>query len=288
MTALHTEARDAAIAAAQEAWRQINELYEVGSHITEGPEGPSTEADKLADKILTSELRKTFSEDQGFAYLTEETEDDRRRLDTERVWIIDPIDGTKDFIQKNGAFAMHIGMVERQANGLWEPVVGVVYRPVPGQMFSAIKGEGARLQPCKDNKLTGDARKLQVSNRQPVSEMKIVVSNSHRSSSLLDLVEFIGFADKLHIGSIGIKLGLVATGEYDVYINLARGKTREWDYCAPDLILTEAGGVLTGVEGSPILYNQEDPHDLEALLGTNGRAHQEISEKIREFESQQG
>ncbi len=277
-------ARRAACDAAAEAWRQIAPLYETGSHVEQTAEGPSTEADKLADKIIAQELKKNYPPGQ-FGYLTEETGDDRHRLRCDRVWIIDPIDGTKDFIQKNGNFAMHVGLAEREADGFWRPVAAAVYRPHAGEMYWAVKGQGSWLEPYSASGSTGEPRRLRVSNRSPISAMNVVISNSHRSSDLSALVESLGFASVIHIGSIGIKLALIARGDADAYINLARGKCREWDICAPELILSEAGGILTGLDGSTITYNKEDVYDRRGLLASNNTLHSELSDKIAKFEA---
>lgn len=277
-------ARQAAIGAAAEAWRVIAPLYEAGSHIEETAEGPSTEADKLADKIISEKLKETYPTDK-FGYLTEETEDDISRLNRHQVWIIDPIDGTKDFIKKNGNFAIHIGLVEREDDGFWRPVVGVVYRPHTGDMYYAMKGQGSFCQPYSPAGPVGEPRRLQVSDREPVSKMKAVISNSHKTSDLSALVETMGFAGVLSIGSIGIKCSLIAAAEGDVYINLAKGKCREWDICAPEIILTEAGGILTGLDGSAITYNKEDVYDRRGLLASNNKIHGELSEAVQKFEA---
>lgn len=282
--ALWNEAREAGIAAALTAWEAIAGLYESGSHIDHGPDGPSTEADKLADRILKQDLQKNFPLER-FGYLTEETEDDRSRLDRDRLWIIDPIDGTKDFIQKNGNFSIHIGYAERNAQGLFEPVAAVVYRPFPGEMYSAVKGEGSRIDPCEDNRICGPSRPMRVSDRREVGRMRCVISNSHRSSKLSELVKWMGFEETLPIGSIGIKVSLIARGDYDVYVNLARGRCKEWDVCAPQLILTEAGGKLTGLDGSFIHYNKQDVRDSAGLLATNDLTHEELMSRIAEFEA---
>ncbi len=276
-------ARRSACSAAARAWEIIAPLYESGSHVEETDEGPSTEADKLADRIIGEELRKN-NPTHEYGYLTEETEDDTSRLRRERVWIIDPIDGTKDFIRKNGNFAMHVGLVERLEDGLWHPVAGAVYRPVPGEMYSAVRGEGSFLEIYRDHASAEPSKTLRVSRRAPISAMKAVISNSHRTARLTRMVESLHFADVLSIGSIGIKLSLIARGDYDVYVNLARGKCREWDICAPELILTEAGGILTGLDGSPISYNKQDVYDRRGLLASNAMIHDDLKELVARFE----
>jgi 3'(2'), 5'-bisphosphate nucleotidase len=277
-------ARQAACRSACVAWEAIGRLYETGSHVEEKEDGPSTEADKLADRIISEELKKEFPPDE-YGYLTEETDDALDRLERERVWVIDPIDGTKDFIKRNGNFAMHIAMVERSPKGVWEPAAAAVYRPAMGDMYSAVRGVGARLEKYRGNAPGGETRKLEVSSRAKIEEMRAVISNSHRDSHLDRLIGQFGFADVYSVGSIGIKMCLIAGGDYDVYINPARGKCKEWDSCAPHLILSEAGGVFTDLEGNGRTYNQTDVFLRDGLLATNGRLHEEIRERIAEFES---
>lgn len=280
-------ARQEACRVARVAWDAIGRLYETGSHVEEKADGPSTEADKLADRIITEELQKVFPPSE-YGYLTEETDDDLDRLERERVWVIDPIDGTKDFIKKNGNFAMHIGLVERTDGGEWIPVAAAVYRPALGDMYSAVRGNGAWLEKCEDN-LPGDkAVRLHVSSRGEIAQMRAVISNSHRDSYLDRLVSGFGFAEVYSVGSIGIKMCLIAGGDYDVYINPARGKCKEWDACAPHLILSEAGGVFTDFAGEDRTYNCEDVFLPNGLLASNGRQHEAIRRRIEAFEASEG
>jgi 3'(2'), 5'-bisphosphate nucleotidase len=278
------EARAEACRSACVAWEAIGRLYETGSHVEEKDDGPSTEADKLADRIISEELQRRFPPDR-YGYLTEETDDDLDRLQREWVWVIDPIDGTKDFIKKNGNFAMHIALVERTGDGIWEPVAAAVYRPAIGDMYSAVRGGGGRLEQYRKNAPTGESRKLEVSSRDSIQEMRAVISNSHRDSHLDRLISQFQFADVFSVGSIGIKMCLIAGGGYDVYINPARGKCKEWDSCAPHLILSEAGGVFTDLEGQGRTYNQTDVFLRDGLLATNGRMHEAIRERILQFEA---
>lgn len=269
---------------ARVAWDAIGRLYETGSHVEEKEDGPSTEADKLADRIISDELKKVFSPSE-YGYLTEETDDDLDRLERRRVWVIDPIDGTKDFIKKNGNFAMHIALVERSEAGVWVPVAGAVYRPALGDMYSAVKGKGAWLEKCEDNLPGGESVRLQVSPRAEIGQMRAVISNSHRDSYLDRLVSQFGFSEVYSVGSIGIKMCLIAGGDYDVYINPARGKCKEWDSCAPHLILSEAGGIFTDLDGQGRTYNQKDVFLPNGLLATNGKQHEAIRKVIEDFET---
>lgn len=279
------KARRDACQSAATAWEAIRPLYESGSHVEEKADGPSTEADKLADRLLQEELQKIYPADE-YGYLTEESSDRIERRDRRQVWIIDPIDGTKDFIKRNGAFAMHVGLVERGEDGLWFPVAAAVYRPHMGEMYSAVRGEGAQLEQYKQNKPTGEVRPLRVSDRDSLAELRAVASNSHRDEALALLLKHFAFAEIFHVGSIGIKLSLIAGGGYDVYLNPARGKCKEWDICAPELILTEAGGILTDFEGERRNYNQPNPVLPEGMVGSNGRAHKELLAEIAKLQEQ--
>lgn len=277
-------AREAACKAAAEAWRAIAGLYDSGSHVEEKPDGPTTEADTLADRLIMQNLQVNYPADR-YGYLTEESEDDDTRLGRKGVWIIDPIDGTIDFIKKNGNFTIHIGYVEKTSEGNWEPVASAVYRPVPGDMFSATKGGGSWVQRYVNHEPSGERSRIHVSPRASVSEMRAVISSSHRTGQLDRLIKFIDCADVLSIGSIGLKLSLIATGECDFYVNLARGKCKEWDACAPDLILSEAGGLLTGLDGEPFTYNRKNPRIENGMIASNGKAHEELKERVAEFEA---
>jgi 3'(2'), 5'-bisphosphate nucleotidase len=272
------------------AWAEIAPLYAAGAHVEHKPEGPVTEADRLADRLIQEELQALYPTDQ-YGYLTEETEDNLDRLDRDRVWIIDPIDGTSDFILKNGNFVIQIGLVERDPSGAWEAVLGVVYRPVGGdpalgEMYSAIRGRGGRVEFYNRNEPTGRTRELHVSSRSTIERMKAVISNSHRSARLDRFVESLPFHQVRPVGSIGIKLCLIARGDFDFYVNLARGKCREWDICGPGLILTEAGGTLTDLEGRPIRYNQRDVRNHGGMLASNGILHDRFTAEVERFEAE--
>ena len=280
------KAREAARQAALTAWESIAGLYRSGSHVEQKADGPTTEADKVADRIISAELKKSFPPEE-YGYLTEETEDDPARLERDLVWIIDPIDGTRDFIKQNGNFTIHVGLVERGADGLWHGLAAVVYRPIPGELYSAIRGRGSRVERCENNVPQGEPRRLAVSKRATIGEMKAVISSSHRNERLDRIIKGFGFAEVLSVGSMGIKLSLIAKGDYDFYIQSDRGKSREWDNCAPDLILTEAGGKLTDLDGAAISYNKEDVYNRAGLLGSNGLNHDELQAGVARFEAEE-
>ncbi len=284
--ALWNFARDAATHAAIAAWGAIATYYDGACAIEEKADGPTTEADRAADRLIAERLGKQFPRSE-FGYLTEESEDDRERLGRRHVWIIDPIDGTKDFINHTDHFALHIALVERDEAGLYHPVAAVVYLPMLGRLYSAIRGQGAFRQaiphPPRPADWANHRQPIRVSTRDRIERMRSVVSNANRTSRLLRLIHSLNLENYWHIGSLGVKLSIIAEGDAELYVNLALGKAKEWDTAAPQLILTEAGGVLTDLAGAPITYNKPDVYHRGGLLASNGPAHGTLLERIHRF-----
>lgn len=285
-TALWKIARDAATHAAISAWGVIASYYDGQYMIEEKAEGPTTEADRVADLLIAERLSAVFPRSE-YGYLTEESEDDGKRLDRKRVWIIDPIDGTKDFINHTDNFAIHIALVERDDEGLYRPAAAVVYLPMLGRMYSAIRGEGAQRQiipnPPQRSDWDNHRHPIRVSKRERIEQMRSVVSNANRTSRLMRLIHSLNLENFWHVGSLGVKLSIIAEGEAELYVNLALGKAKEWDTAAPHLILSEAGGMLTDLAGAPITYNKPDVYHRNGLLATNGPAHHLMLETIQHF-----
>ena len=286
-TTLWETARDAACRIALEAWTAIEPLYDGGYAITEKVDGPCTEADKRADQLIVERLSLLFPAPE-YGYLTEESEDQPGRLTCDRVWIIDPIDGTREFIKHSGNFVIHIGLVERMEDGQWHPVAAAVYRPVAGEMYSAVLGQGARstkVNPlaATSSKNENAGEKLAVSPRDRIEQMRSVVSNSPQASRLMRLIQSLSLEDYWQIGSLGVKLCTIAKGGAELYINLGRGKSKEWDTCAPHLILTEAGGSLTDLDGQPLTYNHPDVYHQRGLLASNGIIHEALLDLVHKF-----
>ena len=227
---------------------------------------PVTDADRLANKIIVDRLASEFPRD---GILAEESIDTERRLDKRRVWMVDPLDGTTGFIQGNGDFAVQIGLVE---NG--ECVVGVVYQPLSGLMYRAVRGSSTWVE-----RPNFPAERTTVSNRTDLMTMRLAASRSHRSPRMNRVVSTLGFREEVQRGSVGIKVGLIVEQECDVYIHLSP-RTKQWDTCAPQLILTEAGGELTDLFGLPLCYNIRDVQNRNGLVATNGVAHNQIIELL--------
>lgn len=223
---------------------------------------PVTEADRIANKIIVDRLSAEFPND---GILAEESVDTDRRLDKQRVWMVDPLDGTTGFIQGNGDFAVQIGLVD---NG--EPVVGVVFQPLSSVMYRAVHGGGTWVE--RPNFLP---ERVNVSEHTELSSMRLAASRSHRSPRMNRVVTGLGFREEIQRGSVGIKVGLIVERQCDVYIHLSP-RTKQWDTCAPQLILSEAGGILSDLFGEPLRYNVPDVQNRNGLVATNGAAHQRV------------
>lgn len=258
--ALHREL-EVAVDLARQAGATIMRYYRTGL-IADRKNGdePVTEADQAADRLIAAGLRAAFPED---GLLTEESDDDLDRLNRERVWIVDPLDGTTEFIAETGDFAVQIGLTR---NG--RPVLGVVYQPTEGQLFFAAASAGAF---CVQN---GQVTRLSVTAQIDPSKMCLVASRSHQSSFVEAARQVLGIRSTRRVGSVGLKVGLLARGECDLY--LATTVSKEWDTCAPDAILREAGGKLSNLCGEELRYNKPDITACTGLIGSNALAHGQI------------
>ena len=227
---------------------------------------PVTEADRVANDLIVSALRSEFPHD---GILAEESEDNDSRLNKNRVWMIDPIDGTSGFIDGTGDFAVQIGLAVEG-----ESVLGVVYQPLHQILYRATKGNGAWIE----NQNT-EAQQVFVSNQTNINEMRLAASLSHYSSRMKRVVETLNVKEEIRRGSVGVKVGLIANRECDLYIHLSP-RTKQWDICAPEIILREAGGNFTDLFGRPFNYNSADPRNPNGIVATNGAAHEQIIKSL--------
>ena len=213
---------------------------------------PVTRADQEADAQLRTELLELLP----VGWLSEETADDPGRLTQERLWVVDPLDGTKEFVKGLPEYSVAVGLVERG-----EPVLGVVHNPATGDPFSAARGFGA------------------LRNGEPIRVREGIALLASRSE--IARGEFAPFEDSwdvLAVGSIQYKLALIAAG--DAAVTFSRGPKHEWDVCAGDVIVREAGGLATDLFGDPLRYNQAFPKVKGILAGAAGayaRAREEVA-----------
>lgn len=230
---------EVALETAREAGAVLLRHYEDGSEAWEKAEdNPVTHADLESDRVISGRLRAAFADD---ALLSEETAVDPAHTAARRVWIVDPMDGTKEFTKKIPEFAVSIALAEAG-----EPVVGVIYNPLADVAVYARKGGGT----------LRDGREVRVSQVTRLEDAVAIASRTEISRDKFAAHQ--GWFKELRpVGSIAWKLACIASGDGDLNVSFA--PKNEWDVCAGDVLVREAGGVYVDFEGAPRTYNQENP-----------------------------
>ncbi len=236
--------------------------------IKDKKDGPVTEADMAANKYIVGRLKEELGTEE-FGYLSEETFDVKKAepVDHDWVWIIDPLDGTRDFIDKTGEYGMHIALAYQG-----RPVIGIVAITESHKVYFASKDGGTFVE-TKDGTVTP----IKVSDRSKIEDLYLIVSRSHRDDRFQKLIDGLPFAGKKYMGGVGGKISTLLEQESDVYISLSgKSAAKDWDFAAPELILTEAGGKFTYVDGKPVFYNQGDVKRWGCIVATNGHCHEDL------------
>jgi 3'(2'), 5'-bisphosphate nucleotidase len=233
---------------------------------------PVTQADRAVNELIVRSLQESFPED---GILAEESVDTERRLSRERVWMVDPVDGTKGFIAGTGDFAVQIGLaVEGRA------CLGVLYAPATDVLYWAARSHGAWvLRPTSEAGKSSQAERLSVTAETQPERMRLAESRSHRGPRMESLVHALGVSAEIKSHSVGIKVGLLVERQADLYIHLSP-KTKQWDTCAPEAVLAGAGGRMTDLWGEPLHYNTPDVLNRNGLLASNGAAHASVVERL--------
>ena len=224
-----------------------------------GVDNPVTIADNEADQYLCDFLTGEFPND---GWLSEETVDTDERLNKDRVWIVDPLDGTKEFIEGIPHFSVSIGLVYNS-----EPVVGVIYNQATDEMFSCQKGKGVYLN---GNKVIASKKNLLI-------DSKITVSRSELKRNEWEPYKN-NFKSIDPIGSVAYKLALVSAGKYDIFATVA--PKNEWDICAGDCLISEAGGVFKTINDKKIIYNQKKTLVTDTIIATNSILFEGVSDLL--------
>ncbi len=228
---------------AKKAGTEIMKVYETNFIDTveyKTDHSPLTNADKVSNDLIVTMLRDSFS---SYAILSEEENDDRKRLVNPLCFIIDPLDGTKEFIKRNGQFTVNIALAYEHRT-----VMGVIYVPVTGDLYYASKGGGAFLLNAD-----GTEERLHVSDNTDHGKIKAVASSSHSCEKMEQMIEKYEIKDLISIGS-SLKGCLVAKGDADIYFR--HNPTMEWDTAAMQCIVEEAGGIFRQLDDSEMTYNR--------------------------------
>lgn len=230
---------------------------------------PVTAADLAANRVIVAGLEAAFP---GDAILSEESKDAPSRLDAERIWIVDPLDGTKEFLAQNGEFSIMIALVETG-----EPVVGVVHRPDGDTLYRAEAGQGAWRE-------RGGEAPVRLGRGTAVGTgaLRMVGSRSHGDPLIDRMAEELGVEEKIPHGSVGLKCALLADGGADVYVHPVPYLS-EWDTCAPEVILREAGGWVSDCRGERLRYNKPAPKQPEGILALGPGVDPKLAGAIQEI-----
>ncbi len=242
---------ETAMHAAREAGAVIRSVYGSTYTVRYKPnDSPVTTADQGANRRIQAICQQAFPD---YGWLSEETVDSSDRLALRRVWVVDPMDGTKEFIQKIPEFAVSIGLIE---DG--RAVLGVVYHPIQDQMYWATRGAGA----------WNGARRLSVSTTARLSDATILSSRSESKRG--EWQPFRSAFRTRPLGSIALKLAGITTGGADASFTLV--PKNEWDICAGTVLIEQAGGTVTRLNGKPLIFNQPITL-LQGLVASNGPLH---------------
>lgn len=244
-----TEIRDLALSAGEAIMR----IYETDFEVTaKEDESPVTEADRAADAIIVAGLEKSYPD---IPVVTEERTASHKAAGGDRFFLVDPLDGTREFVSRNGEFTVNIALIENGA-----PTLGVVYAPAVDRLFyTRADGTAAEEPHPHGNGQVDDCRAVTVRTADNAA-LRVVASRSHRDQATDDYIGRYSVDTFCSAGS-SLKFCLIATGEADLYPRL--GRTMEWDTAAGHAVLAAAGGKVDRLSGGALLYGKaelENPH----------------------------
>ena len=255
-----------AIEAAMKAGKAVIEVYKNNfSYQVKDDNSPITEADIKSNGIIQETLSIT-----NIPILSEENVDDLVRLKHEKIWIVDPLDGTSDFVEKTGEFTIMISLVQSS-----KPILGVIYWPTEDKLYVAQKNKGAY------ELFSGHWKKLNVNNISNLEKCHAVISRHHLSESDKKFIKKLNLLEFNQKGS-SLKVLDVCSGKAEVYLTTTN-KIKQWDTCASYCLISESGGKITSMYGEDLEFNTELINHENGLLVTNGLIHNKIVKKYSEF-----
>ena len=239
---------------------------------------PVTEADLKVNEIIIKNIREKYS-DIDWDILSEENikiDSSFSDFNSDWLWILDPLDGTKDFIQGTGNFAMHLALNYKQ-----KAFIGVVLIPKKDELWIS---DGEKTW-CEKRDRSFE-KKLLTSNK-TLEEMVIVTSKNHKNETLERLIKKINFKKVIVMGSIGCKIASILRGESDIYISISlpgESSPKDWDFAAPDAILKAAGGAITNLDNQELSYGGSNYEKGGIIIASNNcRTHKRVCMQIKEI-----
>jgi len=245
---------------ARQAGEVIMNIYKKDFSVSyKGTNDPVTEADQLANTLIVKGLMTAFPKDRVVA---EESPLPLEAQTTGRVWYVDPLDGTKEFISRNGEFSIMIGLTLNAKTQL-----GIVYWPTEDQLFAGITDQEAWMEH------QGTRHPLRATKAKSLTALTLVASRSHRSPKLSPIKQALNIQEEHPMGSVGLKIGFIANGGADLYMEPGP-YTKAWDACAPEAILRGAGGCFTDIHGNPIQYGTNEFRNLHGVVASTKDCHE--------------
>ena len=245
--------------------------------VEEGGDGPVSAADMAVNELLISGLKDNLAFKE-WDILSEETSKEKTfqqdNYKKDWCWILDPLDGTKDFLQGSENYAVHIALAYKK-----KPKIGIVLIPEKNELWFGIVGIGAWFE-----KRDGSKNHFSFSDRLDISKLILVSSKNHQQSKLNNLLSTLCFGETKKIGSVGCKVASILRGEADVYISLS-GKTspKDWDMAAPHALIEAAGGMFSHADGKDLVYQETNYSQSGCLIASHGKSHQKICQKTMDF-----
>ena len=245
--------------------------------VEEGGDGPVSAADMAVNELLISGLKDNLAFKE-WDILSEETSKEKTfqqdNYKKDWCWILDPLDGTKDFLQGSENYAVHIALAYKK-----KPKIGIVLIPEKNELWFGIVGIGAWFE-----NRDGSKNHFSFSDRLDISKLILVSSKNHQQSKLNNLLSTLCFGETKRIGSVGCKVASILRGEADVYISLS-GKTspKDWDMAAPHALIEAAGGMFSHADGKNLIYQETNYSQSGCLIASHGKSHKKICQKAMDF-----
>ena len=237
---------------------------------------PVTLADLKVNELIIKRISEKYqkmkwnllSEENGIIKFNDEN------IKTNWLWVLDPLDGTKDFLQNTGNYAFQLALNYKN-----KPKLGIVLMPERGELWISDNNNVW----CEDR--DGLKTKTQLSDRKEICKMKLVTSKNHNNQALKNIIQKLGFKESLNMGSIGCKIASILRGESDIYISLSlpmQSSPKDWDFAAPEALLRTAGGVITNLDNEELNYNKPNFEQKGMIIASNNKQnHKNICNQIK-------
>ena len=250
--------------------------------VDDGGEGPVSAADLAVNQWLLEGLQAAFPQ-APWGLLSEETAKEQlasgEPLPFDWLWILDPLDGTRDFLTGTGEYAVPLALVHQG-----QPVLGLVLLPELEELWIGmlpLADDQPGVAWCEDRRGLRTAARL--SARASQADLVLVASRSHRDQRLEDLLTALAVGSSRAVGSVGGKVAAILRGEADLYVSLSgRTAPKDWDMAAPEAVLRAAGGAFSHADGQPLRYNTGDARQAGCLLASHGRLHAALCDQALE------